>query len=181
MDTYFLPSIQSKTNLLLLWRDVVDIFEIIRSVDFKLGKYSQVGLMYSSEPLKKIREIQTRRRPQNKELLETTWAESSPQPTAIKRMGTSVLQLQGAEFYQQPHKLEREHWALEENKHNLSNTLTPTLWDLEQRIQLDQAQISDLQKLWDKKMGVVLSHVICVHLLYSNGKLIQVVCTIILL
>lgn len=43
-------------------------------------------------------------------------------------MGTSSPQLQGAEFYQ-PHKLEREHWALEENKqpgqHLESNLMMP--------------------------------------------------------
>lgn len=63
-----------------------------------------------------------------------------------KKMGASGPQLQEAEFYQ-PYKLEGEHWTLEESKRNQANILTPTLWCLEQRIQVDQTQISDLQKL----------------------------------
>lgn len=63
-------------------------------------------------------------------------AETGPQLIASKKMGTSVLTLQGIEFSQQTERVSK---FIE----NTANTLISALWDSKQMIQLNQSHYLD--------------------------------------
>ena len=111
------------------------------------------------------------------------WAlgsESSAQLTASKKEGTSVLQLQGIEFCQQPVSSEEDpfpgflFWPIDlsEEIRIPADTLISALWDSEQKTQLKRARLL-LHISCELVNYNGLGHPVGGNLVHSSRKLIQ--------